>query len=324
MTTDRPRSSWPARTTDLTWLVALAAAMWGLDGLLRKPLALDLQPATVVLGEHAVAVLVLLPFVPAAVRTFLACSWRDRVAVALIGIGASAVGTALFTEAFRYSAASGDFITPLVLQKLQPLFAVALAVLLLRERLRPIFAAFVVPALIGAWLLAFPHPLNVTLHAAQAALFAIGAALLWAAGTVLGRLVGNAIPPKELTTLRYLWGLPAAAVVAWRTDAPFLPGWGNVWGLILLALIPGVLALRLYYVGLHHTPASRATFAELAFPATAAVIGVLFLHVHLSVSQWLGYAVVVGAITALAWHERGRKPAVIPRLIPEAVATPVG
>ncbi|HEX2902211.1 MAG TPA: DMT family transporter [Jatrophihabitans sp.] len=312
------------RPSDLTWLVALAAAMWGLDGLLRKPLALSLQPATVVLGEHAVAVLVLLPLVPAAVRVYLRCGWRDRVAVALIGIGASALGTALFTEAFRYSAASGDFITPLVLQKLQPIFAVLLAVLLLRERLRPIFAAFVIPALIGTWLLAFAQPLHVTVHAAQAALFAIGAALLWAAGTVLGRLVGDAIPPRELTTLRYLWGLPAAAVIVWRTGSPFLPGWSNVPGLVLLAMIPGLLALRLYYVGLRRTAAARATFAELAFPATAAVIGVLFLHARLTGSQWLGYAIVVGAITALAWHERGEKPAVTPPLLPEAVATPVG
>lgn len=312
------------RAADLTWVVAIAAAMWGLDGLLRKPLALNLQPATVVLGEHAIAVLVLLPVVPAAVRAYQRCGWRDRVAVALIGIGASAVGTALFTEAFRYSAADGDFITPLVLQKLQPIFAVLLAVLLLRERLRPIFAAFVLPALAGTWLLAFAHPLHVSVHAAQAALFAIGAAALWGAGTVLGRLVGDAVAPRELTTLRYCWGLPAAAVVVWRTGAPVAPGWSNVPGLILLALIPGLLALSLYYRGLRNTAAARATFAELAFPATAAVIGVLFLGAHLTGSQWLGYALVVGAITALAWHERGRRPAVSAPLAPDVVASRVG
>ena len=41
--------------------------------------------------------------------------------------GASAVATALFTQAFRY----GDPVTPLVLQKLQPVIAVVAAALLL-------------------------------------------------------------------------------------------------------------------------------------------------------------------------------------------------
>ena len=40
-------------------------------------------------------------------------------------------------------------------------------------------------------------------------------------------------------------------------------------------------------------------------------MGVLFLKAHLSASQWLGFAVVLTAITALSWHERNRPPAVV-------------
>ncbi|MDR3035053.1 MAG: hypothetical protein LBV78_18465, partial [Kitasatospora sp.] len=43
------------------------------------------------------------------------------------------------------------------------------------------------PALFGSWLLAFPQPTHVRLAAAAVALLSIGAALLWALGTVLGR-----------------------------------------------------------------------------------------------------------------------------------------
>jgi drug/metabolite transporter (DMT)-like permease len=39
--------------------------------------------------------------------------------------------------------------------------------------------------------------------------------------------------------------------------------------LVLPALVPGLLALVLYYLALRRTPASRATLAELAFPLTA-------------------------------------------------------
>src|SRR4051794_33189256 len=42
-------------------LVSVAAAMWGLDGLIRKPLADSTSAYTIVFGEHVVLVLVTLP-----------------------------------------------------------------------------------------------------------------------------------------------------------------------------------------------------------------------------------------------------------------------
>ncbi len=51
-------------------------------------------------------------------------------------------------------------------------------------------------------------------------------------------------------------------------------GGGDVLGLVLLALVPGLLALGLYYVGLQATPAARATPDELAVPVIAAILGI--------------------------------------------------
>lgn len=306
-----------APRTDRTWLVAVAASMWGLDGLLRQPLASRINPATVVLWEHLIVVLVCLPFLAGAVRAFARVGWRDRMAIIAIGVGASAVGTALFTQAFKVSGATGDFVTPLVLQKLQPLFAIGLAVWLLGERLRPRFALYAVPALAGAWLLTFPNPFQVKIAAAQAALLAIGAAVLWASGTVLGRLVSSAVSARELTVLRFAWGLPAAFGVALLVEAPLAPGVGNLPALVLLALVPGLIALSLYYVGLRTTAAARATLAEIAFPATAAFVGVTFLGARLSWSQWVGFGIVVVAITLLGLRERSAAPSVeVPALAP--------
>jgi threonine/homoserine efflux transporter RhtA len=50
--------------------------------------------------------------------------------------------------------------------------------------------------------------------------------------------------------------------------------------------------------------------AELAFPATAAILGNAFLGVHPSATQWIGLLVVVAAITALGLRERGAEPVV--------------
>ena len=140
------------RTRDLTWLVALAAALWGTDALLRLPLALQVAAPTIVFGEHVVLVLVLLPFLPRAVRAFRTLDTGRKLAVIGIGAGASAVATTLFTLSFRF----GDPVTPAVIQKFQPIIAIIGAALLLHERLRPSFAWFAIPALIGAWLLTLP------------------------------------------------------------------------------------------------------------------------------------------------------------------------
>ncbi len=298
-------------------MVAIAAALWGTDALLRLPLARELAAPTIVFAEHVVLVLVLLPFLPRALRAFGRLDIGGKVAVVAIGAGASAVATTLFTLSFKY----GDPVTPAVIQKFQPIIAILGAAVLLHERLRPSFALFAVPALIGAWLLAFPDPLDIGLNQLAVALLAFGAAVLWAAGTVLGRLVATRLAPVELTTLRFAFGLPAALVIVLATGSPlWVPDLQSTVSVVGIALIPGLLAMWLYYVGLRRTAASRATLAELAYPLTAAIVGVAFLDAQLSAGQWIGAVLVVAAVTALSLHEsRAKVPSV--QVAPDQVST---
>lgn len=305
---------------DATWLVALGAALWGSDALLRLPLSQQYSAATIVFVEHLIIVAVTLPWLLPAVRAFRAAGLRTQASVVVIGAGASALATVLFTQAF----VDGGPITPVVLQKLQPLIAVLVAWLLLRERVTPRYPLFLVPALAGAWLLAFPDPLGISVEGAVAALLAVGAASLWATGTVLGRLAGVEVGLRDLTVLRFAIGLPASLVIALLLGAPLTMPLRDVPVAGALALIPGLLAIGLYYRGLRTTPASRATIAELAFPLTAALVGVLILDSTLTGTQWLGMAVVAAAVTALALHERlSDRPAVAtPDAVEDAVAVP--
>ncbi len=296
------------RRKDRLWLVIVAAALWGTDGLLRVPLVTQLEPSTIVFAEHAIICVVILPWLAGALRAFAAAPRRVQLAILAIGIGASAVATTLFTAAFSL----GDPVTPLVLQKLQPVIAIALAALVLGERVTVRFPLFIVPTLAGAWLLTFPDPFGVSLNQAQAGLLAVGAAALWAGGTVLGRYAATAMATQHVTMLRLFFGLITSCVIVLIMDAPLLPAAGDIPGLILLALIPGLLALLLYYRGLAGTAASRATLGELAFPLTAAFIGVVFLDGSLDGSQWFGFALLLASVTLLAMHERrARTPAIM-------------
>ena len=125
----------------------------------------------------------------------------------------------------------------------------------------------------------------------------------------------------ELTTLRFAFGLPAALIIVLATGSPlWVPDLQSTVSVVGIALVPGLLAMWLYYVGLRRTAASRATLAELAYPLTAAVVGVAFLDAQLIASQWIGAALVVGAVTALSWHEsRAKVPSV--QVAPEQVST---
>src|SRR5438067_1980875 len=114
-------------------LVAIAAALWGLDPILRKPLAKTTEATTIVFGEHVLLVLLTLPLLLPALRAMWKAGTRYITASVAVGAGASAVATILFTDALFHS----DFITPVVLQKLQPLVAVV--------------GAAVVPGDRGAW-----------------------------------------------------------------------------------------------------------------------------------------------------------------------------
>ena len=215
--------------------------------------------------------------------------------------------------------------TPVVVQHLQPLFAIAGAVLLLGERIRSRFLLFAIPAIAGFWLITFPQPFHVTISRVGVALLALGAAVLWAGGTVLGRMVATQLEPVELTTLRFAFGLPTAAlIVAVSGDTFWVPDVASSAGVVGLALVPGLLAMVLYYVGLRRTPAARATLAELAYPLVGAVVGIAlgtgsgpFVW-----SQWLGAGIIAAAVTGLSWHEaRARVQAIA---APVAAADPVG
>ncbi|MDA0563502.1 DMT family transporter [Streptomonospora sp. S1-112] len=292
------------READRLWAVALAAAMWGTSALMREPLARELPAATIVFYEHVVIALLLLPWIVPAVRALAKAGPVVVASVVVIGAGSSALATTLFTMAFT----AGDPITPQVLQKLQPVFAIVLALALLGERLAPRFALFAAPALVGAWFLAFPDPFAVSVSDAQGAALAVGAALLWAAGTVLGRLAGARLTFMHVTALRFAIGLPAALVIALASGSSLAISAGQVPGIVLLALIPGLAALTLYYWGLRRTAASRATLGELAFPLVSALVGVALLDAQLTWGQWAGGAVVLAAVTALTLDRSGPRP----------------
>ena len=291
---------WRRTTSGSFALVAMGAAMWGTDPVLRQGLALHIPAPAIVAFEQALPTVILAPLVWRGMhRALAAFDWRDWLALAVLGCGSSALATLLFTVAFTYGRPN----TPVLLQQLQPLFAVAGARLLLGERLQRRYGLYLLGGLAGSYLIAFAHPLSLGgVDGWAPALLAVSAAFLWGLGTVLGRHLGAKLPFAELTALRLAAGLVAAMVALGVT------GDGSAYGrlsakallaLVLLALVPGLLSLLVYYRGLRATPAAAATLGELAFPFTALFLDYLAFGATLSPSQWVGLALLVTTITTM-------------------------
>ena len=336
--------------------VAVAAGLWGTDALLRRPLAHSTEAATIVLGEHVVLVVLLLPIVVAALPALWRAGPRYVAAAVVVGAGSSALATILFTEAFvhgdpvtpvvlqkvqpliavslaagmlgecprpRFVAAAvvvgagssalatilfteafvqGDPVTPVVLQKVQPLIAVSLAAAILGERPRARFGLFLLGGLVGTWLMAFPSPFDVSLHGRTPALYALAAAALWALGTVLGRYLSRKLPFEQVTAVRFAFGLPASLAAVLVLGAPMTASWHDEGFIVLLALVTGLVAVLLYYYGLRRTTASVASVAELTFPVVAIAVGYLAFDATLTSSQLAG--VVLTSLVVLGLPSR--------------------
>ncbi|MDX6508161.1 MAG: hypothetical protein QOG06_2805 [Gaiellaceae bacterium] len=276
-------------------LVSVAAAMWGLDGLIRKPLSHSTSAYTIVFGEHVVLVALTLPLLVAALTALWRAGPAYVAAGIAIGAGASAIATILFTKALFH----GDFITVVVLQKVQPLIAVLGAWLVLGEQPRRRFAWFLLPALAGIWLIALPHPLEPHAHGLTPIAETLAAACLWGLGTVFGRFLGRRLAFEHVTTVRFAFGLVASACALPIVGAKALAGAHDSFWIAVLALVTGLFALGLYYYGLRRTPALLAALGELAFPVTAALVGIYVFNSSLRWTQWLGVAVTVGVIGLL-------------------------
>jgi drug/metabolite transporter (DMT)-like permease len=282
-------------------LIAVAAAMWGTDPIIRKTMSGTTSATTIVFGEHVILVLCTLPFLLPALRAVFRAGRSYVAAAVVVGAGASALATILFTDALI---GHSDFITPVVIQKIQPFIAIVAAALLLAERPRPGFWWLFLPALAGFWLVNQSNPLEPSAKGVVVIVEATAAAVLWGLGTVLGRYMSRELQFQHVLTLRFFFGLIASALALLVMNQPAYSNGHDSVLILYLALVTGLLALALYYYGLQRTPAVLSSLAELTYPAVAVIAGIYAFDQHLRWTQWIGVALILGTVTLLPLRRR--------------------
>ncbi len=279
----------------------MSAVAWGLDGVVLTPRLAHLSVPFVVFLLHAVPFVIMLPLMR---RSWLALGAMERRGwwvLALVSLTGGLIGTLAIVKAL-FLVNFDQLSVVVLLQKLQPLFAISLAAVLLRERITPRFLGWAAVALGGAYLLAFGLALpDVTAGdgTVAAATLALIAAAAFGSATVFGKQLLKSLDFKDATFGRY--GMTTVMALGYTLASgaglPFAEVTARGWMIVLLiSLTTGSGALFLYYYGLTRVKASVAAICELCLPLSAVVFDYLINGSVLGGWQWVGAALLIGAI----------------------------
>jgi drug/metabolite transporter (DMT)-like permease len=292
--------------------VAVAASLWAADAYFRPDLTKQLSASQIVFVESLLIALFFLPVMGRVRRELRDLGWRQWLALGIIALGAQAFATVLFTRALSYAfpahgAPDVNVETEVyLLYLLQPVFGIAMARIFLKERRKLYFWPIAASALVGVYLVVFPQdplePFSSVQHGQLiAAVLIVAAVLLWASGTVFGRYSLGNVSFVTTAAMRFTLALPVLLVLMLVDGG--IGALGNfsahqIPSFIGIALVPGLIAMLLYYRALSSTPASMASIAELGYPCTLFIVFSLPAPVGLG-SPFYGIE-VVGAIVLIA------------------------
>lgn len=284
--------------------VSISAALWGLDGVVLTPRLHNLEITYVVFMLHLLPFLLMQLFLFRQYRIVKSFSSQDVMSFLLVALFGGALGTiaivkALFLVNFR------ELSVVVLLQKLQPVFAILLAALILGEKVRRNFFLWASIAIIASYFLTFgwnlPH-IKGGENMLQAAMFALLAAFSFAMGTIMSKKVMHKYNFKTAAFVRY--GFTALIMLPWVIIN------GNIAQLsvtspqnwlifLIIGITTGSGAIFLYYYGLQKIKAMIATICELFFPLSAILFDYLVNDSRLSGVQWISAAALIYAIIRL-------------------------
>jgi drug/metabolite transporter (DMT)-like permease len=290
-------------------LIILAAAMWGFDGVVLTPRLFNLNVGFVVFMLH------LVPFVLMNILLFKQYKWlgkfsgKDLTLLLLIALFGGALGTlaivkALFLVNFQHLS------IVVLLQKLQPIFAIILAAIILKEKISKNFAFWAFIAVISSYFLTFGFQLPHTSEnprLTEAALWAVLAAFSFGSSTVFSKKI---LQKYSFYTVNfYRFGFTSILMLIYVLLIGQLSEFGNMtqvnWIIFLIiALTTGSGALFIYYYGLNKVKAMVSTICELFFPISAIIFDYLINGQTLSAVQWISAAAMIFAIVKISLNKK--------------------
>ncbi len=293
--------------------ICVAAILWGLDGIVLTPQLYRQDITLVVFVLHALPFILMNFLFFREYRHLRNFTSGDVLMFFLLSLFGGAIGTlaivkALFLVNFK------ALTVVVLLQKLQPVFAITLAALLLKERMKPNFALWSVLAIVAGYFLTFGlHTPDFTSNnnTALAAAYSLLAALSFGSSTVFSKIVLQKYSFFTATFFRYgITTFIMLLIVLVTGSLGSISGVSSFEWLVflLIGFTTGSGAIFLYYFGLTRIRAMLATICELCFPLSAILFDYLFNHKVLSTIQWISALMMIFAILKLSLEKADSRP----------------
>ena len=282
--------------------VIAAAFLWSLDGLLRQQL-FSVSSFLIITLEHTLGTILFLPFLIKGWNNIKKLDQRGWGSIMWISICGGILGTFFYTKALSYINYI-DLSVVVLLQKFQPIFAIILAAVILKEKLSNRFLLLAVTALIGGYLVTFGNKPMADWDDKTmiASLLALLAAFSWGSSTVLGKHALNKLPFQLVTSLRLtITALLAGIVLIGMGNSSEIVSLNSSQWIALSTIVisTGAVALFIYYYGLNHLPASHTTIYELFWPFSAICFDWFIRGRTMSPTQASGAIILLIAIVLL-------------------------
>lgn len=282
-------------------LIIFAASLWAVDGIVLTPSLYSLPVTLVVFIESSIVAIILTIFFKKYFAQLINLTPKDWLAFLGVALFGGAIGTMAITRALFYV----NFVNLSIvvfIQKMQPIFAIVLAGILLKEKLKKDFFIWAGLAILSAYLMTFGFGLpnfDTGDKTTLAALFALLAAASFGSSTVLSKRALRNVNFELGTYLRFaITSLIMLVIVLSSGTIASISEVSSkqIWVFIIIAFTTGGPAIFLYYYGLKNISASIATICELAFPLVAVVLE-YFVHGNiLSPVQWIGAGLLLVSI----------------------------
>lgn len=279
--------------------ILIAAVLWGFDGILRRNLYV-LPPMIIVFYEHLIGLILLTPMIPALLKKEK-LTQKEWLSIVFVSLLSGLLGTLWFTTALIKTNFI-SFSVVFLLQKLQPIFTVITANIILKEKISKKYISWALLAFAAAYFVTFKNGI-INFQTGEgtiiAALFAVAAAFAWGSSTAFSRFTLINHSNTLITGLRFFFTtlFSLVGVYLYRMEPQLLSvDTKQLSQLLIIALSTGMFALWLYYKGLKHTQAKISTILELAFPLTAIIIDVFVYKNILAPTQYLAAVVLIFAI----------------------------